>query len=338
LNETRNPPSIAPAMPAPGRMLRKRLWLVAKLLVVAGAFTFILARQSWPELAAALGRIAPLSLAAAALVQAAVIVVATWRWRSVMRAYGASSLPSFSSMLRVYFVGQFYNTYLPGAVGGDVLRGVLVRRSFADGGATAGVAIVFVERAIGLLGVLGVSALAAPFGADLELRRTVLPYCVLGMAGVAGVVTASALGRRLARYAPLRIAAILRNLPELERVSPFVLACLLSLVAQAMLAFCAHLLVSSVYPDAELLDSLIAMPLAGAAAFFPLSVAGAGPRDLVLVALYETLGIPRAAGAATALAMLLVTLLVAGVGGILQLVAPLAPPESVPPSPGARVP
>lgn len=71
---------------------------------------------------------------------------------------------------------------------------------------------------------------------------------------------------------------------------------------------------------------------AGGGAFFPLSVAGAGPRDLVLVALYETLGIPRAAAVATALALLLVTLLVSGLGGVLQLVAPLSPPEQ-PPAP-----
>lgn len=323
----------APATPA-SRRARKWLWLAAKLLVAAGAFAFILSRQSWAELLAALARIAPLALALAALLQVACIAAATVRWRCLLRAYGASTLPSFPSALRVYFVGQFYNTYLPGAVGGDVLRGVVTRSSFAaGGGATASVAIVFVERALGLLGVLAVSALAAPFGASEELQRVFLPYCFLGSLGVAAVITAVTLGRRLADYVPRRIATVLRGLPELRRTWPFALACLLSLVTQSLIALCAHVLVASVYPEAAVLQSLVAMPLAAGAAFFPLSVAGAGPRDLVLVALYETLGIPRAAGTATALSLLLVTLLVAGLGGVLQLLAPLSPPtEPRPPS------
>jgi glycosyltransferase 2 family protein len=307
---------------------RKWLWLAAKLLVVAGAFTFILSRQSWPGLVDALARIAPLSVAIAALLQVGAIAIGTARWRCLLRAYGASKSPSFAAALRVYFVGQFYNTYFPGAVGGDVLRGVLTRNSFAnEGGATASVAIVFVERALGLLGVLAVSALAAPFGASEELQRVFLPYCMLGSLGVAAVVAAVTLGQRLARYAPLRIATLLRGLPELQRVWPFVAACLLSLGTQTAISISAHTLLASVYPQASLLESLIAMPLAAGAAFFPLSVAGMGPRDLVLVEVYGTLGIPRAAATATALSLLLVTLLVTGLGGVLQLLAPLSAPE-----------
>lgn len=329
MTEHGDSPVLAPALPRPQTrsVLRKRLWLLAKLLVAAAAFSFILARQPWSDLTAALRRVAPLSIGAAVLLQVACIATATWRWRSLMRAYGARSMPRFATMLRVYFVGQFYNTYLPGAVGGDLVRAVVTRRSFPDGGATAGLAIVFVERALGLLGVLSVSALAAPFGAGQELRRAFMPYCALGIVGVAGVITAIALSRRLAHYVPLRIKPILRALPELQRTPPFALACVLAMAMQVFLALCGHVLVSSIYPGATLLDSLIAMPLAAAAAFFPLSIAGAGPRDLVLVALFETLGIPRAAGAATALAMLLVTLFVAGLGGVLQLIAPLSPEQ-----------
>jgi uncharacterized membrane protein YbhN (UPF0104 family) len=307
---------------------RRWLWLLAKLLVVAGAFTYILTRQSWPELVDALSRIEPVSIALASLLQVACILIATVRWRCLLRAYGARTTPAFGTALRVYFVGQFYNTYLPGAVGGDVLRGVLTRSSFAgEGGATASVAIVFVERGLGLLGVLAVSALAAPFAASDELQRLILPYSLLGSLGVAAVITAITLGQRLARYAPLRIATILRSLPELQRVPPFVAACLLSVGTQTLVAFCAHVLLLNVYPQADVRQSLMAMPLAAGAAFFPLSYAGAGPRDFVLMNIYKLLGIPSAAGTATALSLLLVTLLVAGLGGVLQLLAPLHPPE-----------
>jgi hypothetical protein len=68
---------------------------------------------------------------------------------------------------------------------------------------------------------------------------------------------------------------------------------------------------------------MLVVPLAAAAAFFPLSVAGAGPRDAVLVTLYGLAGVPKPAAVATALALLFITLVVGASGGILQLYAPL---------------
>jgi uncharacterized membrane protein YbhN (UPF0104 family) len=128
---------------------------------------------------------------------------------------------------------------------------------------------------------------------------------------------------RLAHYAPRAIANIMRGLPVLSRYLPFALACLISLTIQFLLISCGHVLVSSIYPEAHFVDSMLAVPLASAAAFFPLSVAGAGPRDAVLVSLYALFGVPRPAAVATALALLFCTLALGASGGILQLLAPL---------------
>jgi len=304
--------------------LRSWLWLLAKLLVSGAAFAYILLRQPWPELRAALAGLSLAAIAMAVVLMALTITLGTVRWRFLMSAYGAETRPPFLRMLRVYFVGQFYNTYVPGGVGGDVLRGVVTRGSFAKGGATAAVAIVFVERALGLLGVLGIAAMAAPLDAQGALGRAFLPYCAAGALAVIGMVVAIAHARRVAHYVPARIATILRSLPVLERRGPFVMGIVMSLANQLVVALTGHVLLSSIYPPARLASSLLAMPLAAAASFFPLSIAGAGPRDAVLVALYEALGVPRAAGVATALGFLVSVLLVSGLGGILQLWAPLS--------------
>ena len=54
------------------------------------------------------------------------------RWRFLLRAYGAIDLPSWPRVAHLYFVGHFYNTYAPGGVGGDVIRGVAGRKAFGD--------------------------------------------------------------------------------------------------------------------------------------------------------------------------------------------------------------
>jgi uncharacterized membrane protein YbhN (UPF0104 family) len=140
---------------------------------------------------------------------------------------------------------------------------------------------------------------------------------------VAGV----ALGRRLARHAPARIAPFLAQLPELRRPIPFVGACLLSLVTQLLVALSSHVLLASIEPDARLIHSLIATPAAVGAALLPISIAGAGPRDLVLVALYTALGVPQSAASATTVCVMVATLVVAGLGGIPQLFWPLLTEE-----------
>jgi uncharacterized membrane protein YbhN (UPF0104 family) len=312
---------------APSTGTRRGSWLVLKLLVVALGFTLILSRQSWSALEGALSKLSLLALTLSIVLQVLALAIANLRWRLLLRAYGAQQLPNFWQLLRVFFVGQFYNTYLPGGVGGDVVRAIVLRRSFARGGTTSGVAIVFVERALGVLGVLGVFSVTAALGAAPGLREAFLPYCVLGAVAAPGVVVAVAVGRRLARYAPGRVGALLSSLPVLERVTPFALACLLSALTQVVVALAGHALIQDIHPEARLSDSLIAMPLSAAAAFLPLSVAGAGPRDVVLVALYTTLGAPHAVGVATALAYLLTTWIVSGLGGLLQLIAPLTKPE-----------
>jgi hypothetical protein len=82
-----------------------------------------------------------------------------------------------------------------------------------------------------------------------------------------------------------------------------------------------HLLARATFPGLPWQSSLLAAPLAAAAAFLPISIASIGPRDVLLVALYELVGMPRAKGTATALALLVLSLTVALVGGLVALAA-----------------
>lgn len=310
--------SAAPTHPA-----RRWLILIAKVAVAAGALAFILTRQPWSALQDAFSRLSLGALASFVAIVCGTLFMGAYRWRLLMSSYGADHLPPFSAMVRVYFVGTFYNTFIPGAVGGDVMRGVLTRESFRDGGATSAVAIVFVERALGMLAVVGIAAAATPLNRHAQIGRTLLPWFALAAVGVVTLVILIAQGRRFAAYAPLRLATVLRSLPVLERVAPFLAAVLISLLIQVVVALGAHLLIASVHPATPLTYSLLAIPIAAGAAFLPLGIAGAGPRDVTMIWLYQALGVPLAAATAAAFGFLLTILTVAAVGGVLQLVAPL---------------
>lgn len=303
--------------------VRSYLLLAAKLGVAALAFGFILSRQSWPALRSALLQLSPLALSIAVLVHASGLWLGTMRWRSLMRAFGAQPTASFSVMLRTYAIGDFFNVYVPGAVGGDILRGLITRRAFPGAGAAGALAVVLIERGLGLGAVLVLTAIGAGWRHDTQLGASVLPYCLLGIVGVAVALLAITHGSKVARFAPAPLARLLAPLPALEAVRPFLFACLLSLGTQLVEVVVGHVLISSVSSDVRFSDTLLALPLAAAAGFLPLSVAGIGPRDVAMVALYELLGVGRPQGTVTAIAYSIVTLIVAGFGGVLQLFAPV---------------
>jgi uncharacterized membrane protein YbhN (UPF0104 family) len=317
------------ALPSP---TRRYAILGLKLAITVGAVTFLLVRQPVRELGRALGAISPAAhLATLGLILVA-LAVGTLRWRVLLSAYGAVAVPSFGQLLKVYFVGHFYNIYVPGAVGGDVLRGVVTRRAFGQGGAAAhggvgSVAVVFIERGLGAAGVLALSAIATAVFA-VKRFAALLPVCVLGVIAVLAIVFALAHGHRLARFAPGPLGRLLAALPPLARVGPFVLACLLSLGTQSLVALCGHALVHGLEPALPLAYTFVAMPLAAAAGYFPLTIAGIGPRDVAMVELYEQLGVSEAHATAVAFAFLFAQLASGLIGGIVQLVRPIGIDDS----------
>jgi uncharacterized membrane protein YbhN (UPF0104 family) len=300
---------------------RRYVVLGLKLLITFGAIAFLFARQPMAEIGRNLSAISPLAVALGVLVQAAAIMLGAVRWRSLLHAYGARAVPPLGQLIKVYFVGQFYNVYVPGAVGGDILRGLITRRAF-EGGAASGVAVVFVERALGAAAVLTLTAAATALFAA-ERFGYLVPYCLLGLAGVLAGVVALAQGARIAPYLPRLVRRVVERVPRLTHVGPFALGFVMSLGTQSLVVLCGHIFMGSLEPHITLADSFVAMPLAGAAGYFPFTFAGIGPRDMVVKGLYMQLGAAEASATATALAFLFATLATSLVGGIVQLLRPI---------------
>ena len=251
------------------------------------------------------------------------------RWHFLLRAYGAIDLPPWRRIAHLYFVGHFYNTYAPGGMGGDVIRGVAGRKAFGDldwVSATSGVAVVFIERVIGVSALL---VLAAAFYLiePIPGMESVGLWAILGLLGAAAALFGIALAPKLAPHLPEKIGKPLRALPRLYSAWPFIVSLLLSLVIHGANIVAGHAIMHSLAPSVTLAQSAVVMPLIGASAFFPLTVGGAGVREAAFAALYGIVGVPEATAYAGSLAFWATQLITAGVGGIMNLVVPLSGPE-----------
>ena len=284
-------------------------------------------------LSGALSRTSVATVVIALAVISTSYVLGAMRWRALMTGYGAVAPPSLATAVRLYFVAAFYNTYLPGGVAGDVVRGVVVRDSFRDRGITEAIAVVLVERVLGLLGVIALVAIGLVLVGP-RLASTASWWWLAGTGAGMSVVAVLMLplGRRIAPYLPRQLAGIAARLPVVTRRASFASAALLSLGTQLMTTVTGWLFLREIHPAATFSDALFIVPLAAATGFLPISVAGLGAREVVFVQLCtQLLGMSPGDGLAVSLLMWATTLMTAVLGGILQLVRPLtqaAPPPA----------
>jgi uncharacterized membrane protein YbhN (UPF0104 family) len=96
-------------------------------------------------------------------VQALNLVTSTWRWKLLLNAQDVKL--KNRTLLGSYLVATFFNNFLPSNVGGDVIR---IRDSAAAAQSkTLATTIVLVDRALGLMALVLISAVGATAAASL---------------------------------------------------------------------------------------------------------------------------------------------------------------------------
>lgn len=318
--------------PSPARStVRKWLWRGLRFGGTAAAFAYILSIVDPAELGGAFARVSALAFFAACLTTLANLWVGAVRWRLLLAAYGAPRRPSLLRLTHVYWVGFFYNNYVPGGVGGDVVRGLVTRQSFGERGTTASMTVVLVERALGLGGLLLLVS-GANLVRPLPGTGDVLFLSALGLAAAAGGIGFVAVSRRVAPSLPGKLGELAASIPEIERPLPFAGALGVSLGTQGLVAVTGWLLLGSVTGGAVTLgDALVVVPLSMAATYIPFSVGGAGFREGAFVYFCATfLGVAEADAVAASLLIWGSQLVVGGLGGLSQLVVPISREEESP--------
>ncbi|HEX2679128.1 MAG TPA: lysylphosphatidylglycerol synthase transmembrane domain-containing protein, partial [Polyangiales bacterium] len=190
-------------------------WLLRWLGTAAG-IAYIATLINLGEVETAFKKISAGALVAAVVLVGLNVVIGAARWRSVLSAYGALTRPDLWRATQLYFISFFYNNYLPGAVAGDVVRGVVTRDVFGERGATAGLAVVLVERALGLFGVFLLLALGLAMAGGALDTGSLWLWSAIGIAGSFALVLALPFARRLARFLPGKLRAIAERVPALS--------------------------------------------------------------------------------------------------------------------------
>jgi uncharacterized membrane protein YbhN (UPF0104 family) len=247
------------------------------------------------------------------------------RWYLLARA---QDLPfQISTAIRLGFVGNFMNTFLPGAVGGDLVKAAFVAREQSR--RTVAVATVLVDRLVGLVGLIWITALLGglfwateqiPVIAPSATAVTLLESIILGTAILAaaslvvwvamGVLPArwiEAVGAWLGRWP--KVGGTLRELWHAvwlyRRRTKYVVLCLgMSMLNHTFNFFTYYCAARTVCPPDEipsLAAHLLIVPVgATVQAGFP-APGGMGGGEFFFGLLYEAMGFSRVNGVLMAL-------------------------------------
>ena len=199
--------------------VRKHLLVSVKLIAMFGLLALIGSQVHWrdyqvgsaagemvtrPGLASSLKGFSLLPFVGAMLFQLVAVFLTAFRWRLLMLVQGIAV--DRASVVRLTFLGEFFNNFLPGALGGDAVKAYYVMRHTGSKGAT--LISIFANRFVGLILLCIVSAtmltglLLTGRSGSIDLKQPIFAIFVIA-AGI-GVVLLLSLNERLNNSIKLR--------------------------------------------------------------------------------------------------------------------------------------
>ena len=299
--------------------------LVLRLVLFVLPAAWVLGRVHLGDVFEHARRVGLVSLAGGIVLVLAATSVATWRWRTLLKAYGAGKVPAFVTLLHHNLVGCFYNL-LPGGVGGDALRGYRLRNTVPT--QAASYAVVIVERVCGLVGLLLVAAAAMFHSPELRQGPIMAAMNVGSLAALLG--SFALLGLPLALGRSERLRRLVRRVPLLARVpeklpappSPkgLIIAVALSVFTQLFSLLCIALMLHPLPFAVAVRLALAIGPVVILLSYIPVTPGALGQREALFAYFFGMAGVPEAAAVAASL-LFFSTLIFQGIlGGILVLV------------------
>jgi len=300
----------------------KRRWLnILRVLISVGLLAFVLWQNDPNTILDELRQADLRYLLAAFLLYVLGLVIRACRWLVLVR--GLDPAVPFGRLLRLYFIGQFFSSFLPSQYGGDVVRALELTQ---DTDSSAAIGTVLLDRLTGLmmLSMMGLAVL--PFQA-VRMDRWLM-WLLIGIVG--GVLAGGTLileGRLLRRLtARLPFGLSLAGQGALAKVYAAVTSCGwravlgafgVSLVFNVVNVIINWLCGQAMGTGISLGYFFAITTLFSVSGLIP-SIGGWGVRETVSTAVFASVGTEKAAAWGVALG--LVTLATGLVGGVVYLV------------------
>ncbi len=304
-------------------MSRQTLWNLLKIIISAGLIGYLLLFQvDVRELAATLNAVRWPYVLAATLVMIFGTALRGLRWQVLLEALDIR-VP-LRTLVHLYFVGAFFNMFLPSGFGGDAVK--MAKLAQETGQAPESIGTTLVERATGLWVLFLMALIALPFSRHLLPAAWTLPILALTLGGVVGgfVVMGTPLlpwlGGKIHLPAQDKLERFYRSVAQLGYPA-LLKACGVSLVFDLLLILFTWLLAEGVDVHQPLGVYLLFTPIISFSLALPISIGGLGVREQTFVTLFAAVGVGAAPATTMSLLNYVITYLVVGLMGGLFFMA-----------------
>lgn len=308
--------------------LKHKLFLTLKILVSCGLLIYLFFLVDWDRTFDILQSVRVSKLVFIPLITMFGFVFAAARWKLLLHDNNIQF--SFVESCWGYWLGLFYSIFLPGVIGGDIIRAGLVvnkRKCLVLTSAT----IVLMERMIGIIVLF--MTMAAILLITPETINALINASDTSQLIIIAIIILVSLGTVLIGrgYWPKLFARFKQNkftqflikplvTLSLIRRKTLVRSMLLSFLFEAADIFTVYFLAQALGFDLPLVFFFAIMPIVYVITILPISLGGLGVREGVLVFLLSQTGVQASDAVTLSFLIYFNRILVGGVAGLIQLV------------------
>ena len=268
--------------------INKAAFLGFKLLVSALSLYLVFSKAGPEQIFSMMKRIGPFYFLGACLIYLATQAVSTVRWKLLL-----PDKFTFRRLFSLYMLGAFFNSFLPGLIGGDVVKAYYLNKDAKKLSLT--LASIFMDRYLGYAALMIIGAVAYPFALGYvggAVFKWVMPAILCAFIVGSFLFFGLRLGKRFKTVSEFYEFFGLLN----SRRDVIAKAVLISLVVQVMNFLAVALLASALDENIPVLLLFVFLPIIITITTIPVSISGLGVREGAFVLLLGLIKIrPEAA-------------------------------------------
>lgn len=287
--------------------MKKILNFVLKFIISSALLYIFLSQVDINAVAGTLKKTKFPLFAAGFFIYISTLFISTKRW-SLFLPQGLKYL----KLVSLYFVGSFFNTFLPGLVGGDAVKAYYLYRHIGKGGLSF--AAVFMDRYMGFIAMACIALIAFIAGHSYIKE----PKITWGISAFLGGLFLASLILWKVNWGRIKfLSDFYTPLMEYKAKKEIILrGLLLGFIVQLVGITSVYILSQSIGLKVPIIYFFIFIPLISAASAIPVSVAGLGIREAGFVILFSKAGLSSTEALSLSLLVFTVMCMVSLIGGI----------------------
>lgn len=316
------------------KIIRQTTSLLLRLAVGVGIIVYIFEKMDMHALAATLAE--SLNrwpwLAAGLILCFLNLITGMIRWKFILDAQGLRM--SWSRVFCIYFIGQFFNSFLFGSTGGDLVRAFYAAKE-THHRKTEAVATVIIDRASGLIVLYAMAAVMLISRAGFYLNQwqthvpalIMLALIVLSVVGLVFIFNLTLFDRwplvgRIKRHpklGPLIRRLLIPVFLYRRRTGLLINTMALSFLLQMIFILQCYCLGRTFQIHLGLIAYLTVFPMVMSIAAIPITPGGLGIREGLTVTMFQAMAIPSAQSLPLALMIYFSSVVWSLLGGLIFL-------------------